>query len=254
LYYLYIAQVIQRYPDRAIQIRNLLRLYRIGIVVYGDDHVMFTHKDVHDIINETGFARFVHDFWNMQIRDIHRSSFFSKPNKYSGFLKEPGIVFLKRYFVRREDVFTQEEIDDHDMSPVLPYRPLGALIMKYAYGKADEKSIIEYVVSAIGMAYDTQGTNKVAYDFCEHMYNSVSRLIVGKIEQLIQEFIERVIKEGKDTYITRLMRTAKLTSNDIINGFPTWESLMSRHKYNVEYVRFGSMKGFKPEVGRESPY
>jgi len=66
LYFLYVRQVMERYPERVSQLRELYRLFRCGIIVYGDDHVLFTHRDVHDIINETGFARFVAVFWGMK--------------------------------------------------------------------------------------------------------------------------------------------------------------------------------------------
>jgi len=245
LYFLYVRQVMERYPERVSQLRELYRLFRCGIIVYGDDHVLFTHRDVHDIINETGFARFVAVFWGMKIRDIHRAKFLTVPHNYSGEISVPGIVFLKRYFVSRESVFTPSEIRDHKISPVLPYRPIGALIVKLAYGKADTKSVVEYIVSSIGMAYDTQGTNRVAYDFCKHVYKHLSRAVYGNIHQILQEFMNRIMREGKDAYITRLMRTAHISENDIVKGFPKWSDLISRHKYSKDAVRFG---GYKDEI------
>jgi len=245
LYFLYVRQVMERHPERVSQIRELFRLYRCGIIVYGDDHVLYTHKDVHDIINETGFAKFVTEFWGMKIRDIHRANFLTVPNKYDGGIVESGIVFLKRYFVRREDVFSPEEIRLHSMSPVLPYRPLGSLIMKLAYGKADEKSVIEYIVSAIGMAYDTQGTNRVAYEFCRHVYRTLSAGVHGHIHDKLKEFMDKIAREGKDQYITRLMRTAAISPNDIIRGFPRWSELIARHKYSRGISHFN---GYAPEI------
>jgi hypothetical protein len=242
LYFLYVKQVMERYPERVTQIRELYRLFRCGIVVYGDDHVLFTHRDVHDIINESGFARFVSEFWGMKIRDIHRAKFLTVPNRFSGEIDEPGIVFLKRYFVDRSSVFTAKEIKVHSISPVVPYRPLGALIMKLAYGKADEKSLVEYIVSSIGMAYDTQGTNKVAYEFCKHIYLDLSRHVDGRIQDVLKEFMAKMAAEGKDAYVTRLMRTAAISENDIVRGFPTWEELISRHKYSRDAVKFGGYK------------
>jgi len=242
LYFLYIRQVMERYPERVSQIRELFRLFRCGIVVYGDDHVLFTHRDVHDIINEQGYAKFVNEFWGMKIRDIHRAKFLTVPNYFSGEIREPGIVFLKRYFVERSSVFSKKEIADYSISPILPYRPLGVLVMKLAYGKAEEKSIVEYVVSSIGMAYDTQGTNRVAYDFCKHIYNELSKCIVGNIQQVLQEFMRKIQADGKDAYITRLMRTAAITENDIIRGFPRWVDLISRHKYRRDIHNIGHHK------------
>jgi hypothetical protein len=245
LYFLYIRQVMAKHPERCAQIKELFRLFRCGIIVYGDDHVLFTHRDVHDIINEMGFARFVHEFWGMQIRDIHRARFITIPDPLTGQIIYPGIVFLKRYFIRRETVFSADEITQYMMSPVLPYRPLHAIVMKYAYGKGEEKSIVEYIVSAIGMAYDTQGTNKVAYDFCLHMYNRLSVKVYGNITEILEQFMVDLVRDGKDTYITRLMRTAAISQDDIVRGFPSWEDLMARHKYSKDYVKFG---GFRTKI------
>jgi len=237
LYFLYIRQVMERHPHRVPQIRQLFKLYRVGIVVYGDDHVLYTHKDVNDIINEPGFARFVADYWKMQIRDMNKSKFISVPNRHTGMFDQKGIVFLKRYFIERESVFTKDELQQYKMSPVLPYRPLSAIILKYSYGKAESKSVVEYIVSAIGMAYDTQGTNKVAYDFCRHMYLSLSKLVYGRIHDVLKEFMDEIVREGKDSYITRLMRTASISEKDIVLGFPDWTALIARHKYNPDYVQ-----------------
>jgi len=249
LYFLYVKQVMERHPERVSQIRELYRLFRCGIIVYGDDHVLFTHCDVHDIINERGFARFVKDFWGMQIRDIHQAKFLTIPNKFNGEIVEPGIVFLKRYFIARNTVFTKKEIKDYSISPVVPYRPLGALIMKLAYGKADEKSVIEYIVSSIGMAYDTQGTNRVAYEFCRHIYRELSVRVQGNIHKVLREFMDKIAAEGKQAYITRLMRTASISDNDIVRGFPKWKDLISRHKYDKEVARIG---GYKEPIGTMS--
>jgi len=245
LYFLYVRQVMDKHPERVAQMKELYRLFRCGIIVYGDDHVLFTHKDIHDIVNEAGFARFVSEFWGMKIRDIHRANFLTVPDPWSGEIKEAGIVFLKRYFVNRSTVFTKDEIAKYKISLVLPYRPLGALIMKLAYGKADKKSVVEYIVSSIGMAYDTQGTNKVAYDFCKHIYRTLSVHVEGKIQDVLKEFMETVAREGRDSYVTRLMRTAHISENDIVRGFPKWSELMARHQYSTETSKIG---GYQPEI------
>jgi len=242
LYFLYIRQVMERHPDRVAQIRELFRLFRCGIVVYGDDHVLYTHRDLNDIINEAGFARFVAEFWGMSIRDMHRADFFTHPSPYSGQIEVYGIVFLKRYFVLRDAVFTKNEILTHDISPILPYRPLGALVMKLAYGKAEEKSIVEYIVSSIGMAYDTQGTNKMAYNFCKHVFQELSLHVDGNIKQVLVDFMHKIMEEGKDAYITRLMRTAAITENDIVRGFPSWLDLISRHRYRSDIADLSKQK------------
>jgi len=249
LYFLYVRQVMERHPERIEQIKRLFHWFRCGIIVYGDDHILYTHSDIHDIINETGFALFVSEFWGMKIRDIHRARFLTVPNPYSGEITDEGIIFLKRYFVNRTSVFTDEQIYNHKISLVLPYRPLGSLVMKLAYGKANEKSIVEYVVSSIGMAYDTQGTNRIAYEFCRHIYRNLSRHIEGKIHFILREFMDKIKAEGRDAYVTRLMRTACISENEIVAGFPKWKDLISRHAYSRNISKFG---GFKVPIPTES--
>jgi len=240
LYYLFIALVVHRHPSRRKQIMQLLKYRRIGICVYGDDHITFTHKHVFDIINLKLFSDFCYNYWGMTIRDIHTRPFFTKPNNRTGLVDSAGIVFLKRYFVKREDVYTPEEIIHYGVTAsVLPYRPLNAVVLKYAYGKGDSKSCIEYIVSAIGLAYDTHGTNRVAYDFCKHMYDSLSLDFYGNVEFEIERFMNEEVAEGRDTYVTRLMRTAGITNGDIVLGFPSWEMLARRHNYDSDYVDFG---------------
>jgi len=41
------------------------------------------------------------------------------------------------------------------------------------------------------------------------------------------------------------MRTAHISENDIVKGFPKWSDLISRHKYSKDAVRFG---GYKDEI------
>jgi len=171
--------------------------------------------------------------------------FLTIPDRYTGNIRTAGIVFLKRYFVHRKDVFSPNQIRKYKMAAILPYRPLNALVVKYAYGKAEEKSIVEYCVSAIGMAYDTQGTNKVAYDFCRHMYESLSRTIDGNVIAILEAHIRKKCESGQDAYITRLMRTANVTIDEMVQGFPTWRSLKQRHVMNPNIVRTGQIK---PEI------
>jgi len=240
VYFLFVASVIKRNPHRASQINALYALRRCGIVVYGDDHILFTHKSVYDIINEKAFANFVKKHFNMLIRDIHAAPFITTVNDSTGCIVTPGVVFLKRYFVNRENVFSPAEIVLYNItSTVLPYRPLNAIIQKFAYGKGSCKSNIEYIVSAIGMAYDTQGTNRVAYEFCKLMYIRMSVEFFGSIQDELRKFIDELMRSEKDTFVTRLCRTLSMSPNDLVAGFPTWEDLASRHSYDMAAVDFG---------------
>jgi len=242
LYFMYVEWVIENNPHRKNQILELFRKRLVGIIVYGDDHVLFTHKSIHDIINEKGFANFVKYYWGMEIRNIHTAKFISEVHYTGGVLVRPGIVFLKRYFVNASNVFTPGEMIRYNItSPVLPFRPIHALTNKYAYGKGETKSILEYAVSAIGMAYDTQGTNRAGYVFCEIMYRRALKVLDGDPRDAINKYLYELRMSGRDTYITRVMRTLNLSDEDIVAGFPEWESLITRHYYDGVRCQFGGL-------------
>lgn len=248
LYYLYVEWVIENNPHRKNLILKIYRLRYAGIIVYGDDHVLYTHRSIHDIINEQGFAHFVKYYFNMQIRNIHQAPFITRVHPTAGVIITPGIVFLKRYFINASSVFTPAEMIFYKItSPVLPFRPIHALTNKYAYGKGDTKSKLEYMISAIGMAYDTQGTNKAGYRFCELMYKRLRQTVEEDPRKEILQHIENIRASGQDTYITRLMRTLHLSDEDILGGFPNWEDLVRRHTYDSATCKFGGM-GLNPEM------
>jgi len=64
-------------------------------------------------------------------------------------------------------------MDHVDMPSVVPFRPLDTYLHRVAFGTSEDRTLIDQIMSTIGNAYDTMGTNLVAYNFLQHLYSQL---------------------------------------------------------------------------------
>lgn len=217
LFFLYIEDVIQKNPKIRKAVLLALRLGQLVIIIYGDDHVIGVLKSLHAYINERGFSFFVKYYFDMVIRNMRQSRSLLSIVRRDGTTCGSGIVFLQKYLIKNTI--------DPKLPDILPFRPIEKTVIKCAYGsKGDKWCVTDYAIAAIGMAYDSQGTNPVAYDFCREMFHTCMENIEDK-----HAYTKYYADTVKDTSLTRIIRKAQIPVELIREGFPSLRTLYDMH-------------------------
>jgi len=205
---------------------------KVVIIVYGDDHVIGSHKEISHLINEMEFAKFLFRFLDMNVKDINMNvPAVTVPNSYGG-ISVPGFVFLKRYLINKPKHFKRP-----DVARIVPYRPTWQYYYKIPYGSDGPRSMIDCVLSCMGNAYDSMGTNLHAYVFLFFVFSFLmSQPSLNKMS--IREMYVAHLRKSERTDVTRIMRKMNLTVEDIIKGFPSIEDLEIRNINDPVYCKF----------------
>lgn len=213
---IYILYTAEKNPKEKRRIMKFLGDF-IRIAVYGDDHVWCVPWVLRKILNEEGFAEFVKEFFDMEIRDPRMiESFFStvRPN---GELLYAGVAFLKRYFIL-------DTSGGEGYPVVYPFKSTHESLIKLFCSR--DGLDVTYVLQSIGQAYDTLGTNAFAYRMIKTFYKYYLKLC-GKS---IQAVVDEALANADMVQVNRLMRKVNISVAELRNGFPKIEMLRSLHK------------------------
>jgi len=204
--------------------QNIALLY-IVIVVYGDDHIWCCPKMFRHIINVRGFADFLREVCDMNLRDYREyDDFLSVKDEFGGIAKA-GPKFLKRFFIA---------CNTPGLPKVLPYKPMTEAMLKMFFSDTGVKE--DYILKAIGAAYDTMGTNVVWYQFVKYFYDSMMAGDIRSPREMYEECVQRrdfALKFNKVVYM------AGMTSSQLYDHFPTLNELMKRHVPDRNYNKYG---------------
>lgn len=226
VFVLYVIQASQRYPSKMVEIRKALLSKDIMFFIYGDDFVLAVPNHLTPFVNVYGLSEFTKNYFDMEMRDLESySSLLSYPHMKSGSLSTRRTVFLSRYFVPREFVTTRK-----DIAPILPYRDIVKVVKKLPYGDKGKRSNIEMVLSSIGAAYDTFGTNLRAYQYCKFMYDSAMKTL--ECSEYSQFVVEHMMS-CEEKMLNNIYKKCLITKAELMAGFPTLESLLDRHIYDA---------------------
>lgn len=219
---------MQRYPYYRDAIQYATDKGFIRIVVYGDNHIACFPKALRDILNVESFGNFLSKICDMQLRDQREFDvFLSVPNLATGGLSARGPVFLKRYFILNNDGVRAK---------VLPYKPITETMLR-ALACEETEAPLGLVLKCIGQAWDTQGTNRVAYDCINNMYGLLVRS--GEVKtprEMLDEYLKR--PDGR-VKINKIMRRLGMREDEIFSRFPSLKMLNRRHVYVPGKCRFG---------------
>jgi len=230
LFWWYFEVVYEANPSRRRQMDALFASGHVEFACYGDDHNGGVHHLLHDIINENGYAQFVLSCVGMEIKDIRNNiPFLSEPD-WAGGMSTRGVVFLQRYFVTRPPHFPAST------ARIVPYRPITKYYWKLPFGSGGIRTPIDFLLSAAGNAYDSMGTNLIAYEFLRHVYFSVA-LAEGLSTKKIREHYEARMHDPKEKDFNKLMRKADISMEDLLSGFPSMERLQSLHIVDDRYLQ-----------------
>jgi hypothetical protein len=225
VFFLYINDVCSQYPNMAPVIMEQVNLLYIVIVVYGDDHIWSCPKFLRHIINVQSFARFLKEVCDMNLRDYKEyDEFLSIPDKY-GDLIYKGPKFLKRYFIAS---------NEFGLPPVLPYKPMNEAMLKMFFSESGVKE--DYILKAIGAAYDSMGTNKVFYNMVREFYSTMIR---GDPRTPAQMYADASSRRDLNLKINKWIYLHGMTPSQLFDHFPSMKELMRRHVYDENYVKYG---------------
>jgi hypothetical protein len=192
--------------------------------IYGDDHVLTIGPDLREVLSEERFGRYCLDFWDMEIREQRQNlNILSKVENDR--LVEDGAVFLKRYVIERPDFMPK------NVSSIVPWKPATGHFMRIPYSDTGFAGWTRVLVSIIGHAWDSMGTNLIAYQELSVLYHLAvveSGISSSTLPKLIEEeFADERVK-------TKMLAKMQLTQKDF-NAFPSLHNLHCRHEYR-DYV------------------
>lgn len=219
----FILTQARKYPSRYNRIYSALIDGDLFFFIYGDDTLESIPDDLNDILNYTLFSKFCTTHLQMVTRDVVQSRrFLSTINKVTGNVKDKGVTFLSKYYVKASDVTEYPGLPD-----VLPFRNFSKTMKKFAHGDGSPRTPVDYVLASIGMVYDSFGTNDVTYEYCKFMYEqSMQSLGLDNIEQ----FLEMHMAKFYDKSLNSLVRKAHIRVEHLKAGFPSRVTLYDMHK------------------------
>jgi hypothetical protein len=131
------------------------------------------------------------------------------------------VFFLSKYFVDRDLITTRK-----DLPKVLPYRHFSKIIKKYAHGDGSSRTTVDYILAAIGMVYDSFGTNPLSYDFCYFMYTrNMAALGVSDFFDLVTRYRDSFTGKSLDN----MLKKCGIPLSELKDGFPSKRKLLDMH-------------------------
>jgi len=207
---------------------ELVFLAILRIVVYGDDHVYRKGLGIAShYFSGAAFADFLLKHFNVKLRDIKDGIPFVSVTK-DGWIMREGVTFLKHQFIINPEKGAGQ-------SKFLPFRESREVMIRAIWGRETRfRDEVDVLLSIIGHAYGTYAANPDAYDRLNLLYKEIVGVI--GVENLGSRLVERV---GHDDL--KKLRQLGISEEDILSGFPAWETLVSRNVRDEAYQDISSL-------------
>lgn len=220
IFCMYFIRVIEENPHMGSDIVCATFSGDMMIALYGDDHLMVVPDPLVAFVNETDFAAFALKFFGMVIRELEEYSDFFSTVDPAGELTKKGVVFLKRYFVLMPP-------KEEGFPVVYPFKPTHETILKLVCNKENDARV--YPLQAIGQAYDTLGTNPVAYAMVKKFYEYWMGIL-----DFDQEAINSLVAALDPQSRNRLWKKCGMNWRSSTMCFPTLSHLQSMHRIDLK--------------------
>jgi len=221
LYVLFFLHQLERFPQHASQIISALMAKLVKL--YGDDTWYFVKKGVlSTILNIKEFGAFLMEYFGITMKDMRVGHpVVSIPR--NGYLEVVGGRYLRHYCVLNP-------IQGLRQPRYLPYRPMKEIVLKVIYGREPKpRDMVNLLLSILGHAYGTYGSNLETYNWLLIMYRLVLQTAFdGKMVDL--SVLERAEKD-----VLRKCRQVNITSEQLLCGFPTLMKLYTMNEYNAAF-------------------
>jgi hypothetical protein len=216
-------QVATAPPEDQEELERML-LSVVRMVVYGDDHLYRKGfgKAAHYFSGQQ-FAAFMKKHFDVVIRDVKDGIPFCSIVK-DGWVQEWGATLLKHQIVENPHV--------GPMQPdFLPYRESREFLIRAVYGRETRsRDEIDTLLSIVGHAYGTYGSNKDAYDRLYLLYSELLMTISDKIPDVPKLMMDRISHDD-----LKKLRQAGLTAETLVSGFPSMQSLIDKNQVDLLY-------------------
>jgi len=93
-----------------------------------------------------------------------------------------------------------------------------------------------FPVKAIGMVWDTMGTNPYHYELIKEFYD---RLMYGTLRTPYEMYQQAITGVDGRLKINKMVRRVGLSPEQMFGSFPTLDTLQERHKYDKQQNAFG---------------
>jgi len=196
----------------------------VHLVLYGDDHVYNAGEGIgRTKLSALLFAKFMKMMFDVDIRDLYDDLAFCSKTQ-DGEITQRGMCFLKHFAVENPERLRSGQPD------FLPYRETFDYIVRAVWGKETKyRNLVDVLLSVIGHAYGTFGSNWDAYDILFMMYHYIMKAIDKPAATILGQLPYMVDQEDQAKF-----RRMGIEMNDLRNGFPTRESLIKRNEYRPE--------------------
>jgi len=198
----------------------------VFFVDYGDDFLYNKSEDskASHYFSGTAFAKFMLQYFNVTVRDLKDGVPFCSIAK-DGRITVWGATFLKHQHVLNP-------VKGNGQALFLPFRESREFIIRAVYGRVTRlRDEIDVMLSLVGHAYGTYASNRDAYDRMFLFYSELLQRI-PKVDLLnLREHM--LIRFSTDDL--KKIRQSGLTPENLVSGFPTWETLVDKNVVDWEY-------------------
>jgi len=222
-YYLFLVFQMTHFPEYASVIqRELLRKY-LNFLVYGDDQALsfLRCRKIEHVVGMRAFTSFMSLHFNVVFRDIETSLLFHSEAR-NGVLVRKGVCFLRHYYIINPD--------RGDNQPYfLPFRETREFLVRVMFGREPVvRDCFDVLLSIMEHVYGTYGSNEVAYLYLKTIYYNILHSFNLKHDQVPVLIIARA-----DLDTLKRFRQVNVTTENLLEGFPTMESLKLKNRFQA---------------------
>jgi hypothetical protein len=196
----------------------------IMIIVYGDDHLWNKGESKYSAyFGAHQFADFCKTYFRVEIRDIVTGATFVSDVSI-GWIIRRGATFLKHQFIINP-------VKGDGQCQFLPFRESREFMIRAVWGReTKQRDCLDVLMSVIGHAYGTYASNRDAYDRLFFLYESLLEEMNLPVGVVLADVVRRI---GYDDM--KKLRQVGINSDELLRGFPTWETLVEKNKIDWAY-------------------
>jgi len=219
-YFLFLVMEVASEPDLKKRSQLMEQALEAFFKVYGDDSISAADRlsGTYLRFNYENFNEWLQKYLIVRARDVRKDVEWCASVR-NGRLNNDSIVFLKQYIIRnRQDGATR----------YLPFRPIDEYQMKAVWGREPKaRDIYDFMMSILGNAYGTNGTNYEAWWWLRCVYLAACE---GRDTELSLKTVQDRVNQ--DSSEIKKWRMKGIHVNDLVNGYPSWANLVSRNEFD----------------------
>jgi len=196
----------------------------IAFKAYGDDTNTAADRGFKSLrFNFEAFTEWTEKMLQVTARDIRSDIELCTYPTSGGRRGNDSLVFLKLYYMRNRR--TAQEV------PYVPYRAIEEYQMRAVWGKeAKDRDIYDFILSLLGHAYGTNGTNFRAWMWLKASFAASMRHM--DVKATLATVQDRAYKNHD---LSKKLKMAGVKIEDLMNGFPSWYDLVERNAKDNAY-------------------